>query len=429
MTLAVLIAAAFLATLSHSAPRVLHPERHDDAPAPRFGLDLEALAGMEHVLIKGYEQLFHKNQGLTLERLEEINEAIRSGNANRRHKMPEWVYTPGSDYVPYTCLSFGASTVYDWWALQLGRELPLYRNANNGREERGLNPRLIELEYFRRAQRQDPYYLLVPRLFTMDPVRRISVPIQPRGFAELLIEDRPYVAVDPVTGEKLAFHPDDVMEGRYVQLFTNRFLEGKTSQDKAELLVRGLEKWGIAYVQLEDQKNPRLTGSHTTAAIGYFCLKPGQGPFDCSRNRDESEWAESAYFIIHDSFGDFPADRPHDSFGGPAYRAVRIGSVDQALFFPHGLNAIARPSGNGSWTLHFTNRAGKAVEVLDVAIEAGSLEGAIGDEIIASVAARHYFEPDGGPRRFKFLLSELDSPGQEIPRTPRSPTYRRRVSR
>ncbi|MFA5140265.1 MAG: hypothetical protein WC728_13620 [Elusimicrobiota bacterium] len=408
--------------LRQSRP-ILRAEDDPLPPAPRFALDVGAIPPGMARTIPGYDRLFHKNQEETATWVERVNALIRAGGG----KVPEWTYDGRPNEPPFTCLSDAAGTVNDWWALQLGRELPVYTSANNGALEQGLDPRLLELKYFERAKTGDPDYFLLPGFIEKDPVRNISSPQQPRGFAELLLEDESYEVSDPVTGRKYSWDPGmSAMEGQYVQLFTNSLLRPRTPDKYAKVLAEAVEKWGIAYVQLEHTQHPRLSGAHTVAVVGYFCMEDSGQAVDCGTLKTDKDWGAKAYFMAHDSFGDFPASKPRDASGGSAYRAVRIGSIDQAIVFPHSLTVAVEPAPDepGAWVIQVTNKGGRPVQVLDITgspqVSRGPdgsyrVKGAPGEAVRVDVAAKHYFEADGKARSFALKLGQ--GPAMELVRT------------
>ncbi|MBI5211415.1 MAG: hypothetical protein HY927_15685 [Elusimicrobia bacterium] len=431
---------------SQASPSYIIRAEQDPLPAaPRFALNLSAVPEHLRSMVDGFHTLFHKNQEETQEWVDRMNVLIRAKNAGRRWgKIPEWTYDGRPNEPPWTCLSDGAGTVNDWWALQLGRSLPSYQSAVHGGREEGVDPRMLELAYLERARTGDPEYFLLPKFIEEDPVRHLAIPQQPRGYAELLIEDGGYDARDPVTDQVHRWTPGmSAMEGRYKELFVGSLLSPRTPDKYARVLAEGIEKWGIAYVQLEDVKRPRLTGAHTVAVVGYFCMEGTDRLIPCSENKSDEDWGRTAYFAVHDSFGDFPADKVRDASGGSAYRAVRISSIDQAIVFPHSLAVTARPESPGTWRVTVTNKGGRPVQVGAVRASAGGTELPVaqapdGSLLVSSAApleaslyveARHYFEADGKGRAFRLALAAGPTAGVEAVRTPRTPTYAERRAR
>ncbi|MBI5241459.1 MAG: hypothetical protein HY926_13380 [Elusimicrobia bacterium] len=430
--------------LSLAAPKrgpalnyIIRQEDEKLPPAPRYALNLSGVPPEFRHTVAGFDQLFHKNQEETKEWTDRTNALIRQRNKGRLFKMGEWKYDGRPNEPPYTCLSDAAGTVNDWWALQLGRSLPSHRNANNGSTELGLlDPRLLELKYVERGYAGGgPHYFLLPRLIDKDPVRDQAAPIQPLGYADLLIEPEAYTVEDPYTGERYSYDPSQsAMEGQYKELFSGSIFQGRTPDKYAKVLADGVEKFGIAYVQLEQTSRPRMMGAHAVAVVGYFCMEPGQKLADCAANASEKDWGEKTYFIVHDSFGDFPADKTRDASGGSAYRAVRIESIDQAIVFPHSLLVTARPyeAAANTWQVFTANKGGKPVELVAVHAQKkdgspvlvvpgpdGSMliAGAQGDQVLLAVEARHYYEPDGKARVFSLELAKGAVSALELRRT------------
>ena len=417
-------------TSARSGPNfIIKPEQLPLPPAPRYSLNLDAIPPELRHTIEGFQNLFHKNQEETKAWVDRTNALIQERNKMNGTSISDWTYDPRPDKPPFSCLSESAGTVNDWWALQLGRSLPTYQSANNGAVEVGLDPRILELEYTRRAETGKPDFFLVPRLIEKDPVRPFPAPQQPLGYAHLLTETKPYDVQDPYTGKDYRWTPDmSAMEGQYLQLFDNHPLSSNTPDRFAKVLAEGIEKWGIAYIQLELTKHPRLSGAHTVAAVGYFCMAPGQKLLPCSENKSAADWGQRTYFIIHDSFGNFPPDKPWDAEGGPAYRAVRIESIDKAIVFPHSLSVTAQPHGPGIWELSVANKGGLPVALQDlkirrpdgapvpaVAVGKGRflISGENEDTLVLEIAARHYAAPDGKARVFRLKLSNSPQAARE----------------
>lgn len=408
--------------------------------APRYALDLKAVPRRFLNIIPGYELLPHKNQEETPGWVEHVNRQIRAKNERRRSdQILEWVYDGRPNEPPFSCLSYGISTVLDWWTLQCGSELPSYRSSNHGGLERGWDPRLFELEYFYRASTKDPYYAMFSRYLPIerDPVRQNATPYSPLGYAEIAVENRAYANPDPYTDEIYRYSPGrNPLEGQYLQLFSNRLLRARTPDRYARVLAEAVDKWGIAFVQLEETKRPRAFGAHAINVIGYFCMEPDGRYLQCPDNKSEEDWGRTAYFVVHDSFGDFPADKIRDASGGSAYRAVRIGSVDEAYVFPHSLRVTARPlpGREGAWSVTVTNRCGRPMELERAQVSAGRIEsagrdgftlaGAAQTAVGLELAVKHYYEADGRPRVFRIQLDASKSTeGEEIRRTPDSKTF------
>lgn len=410
--------------------KILYSESDAPPAAPRYALDLGAVPPEFRRTIPGFEALPHKNQEETPETVDRTNALIRRYNRNRiLGKIPEWTYDGRPNEPIWTCLSHAAATSNDWWALQLGRQLPTHASISHGGVERGLDPYTLELEYFARAG-SDPDFVIPPKFIQKDPVRNTGFPYEPRGYAKLLTEG-PFDVRDPLTGETKKFTQESsAMEGEWLQLFTNSIFRGRTPAKYAKVLAEGIDRWGIAYVQLEHTDKPRLPGAHAVAVVGFFCMEPGERLIHCSQNRTDDDWGRTAYFIAHDTFGEFPASQPRTGNSASTYRAVQIGSIDQAIVFPHGLRVTVAPKAGvpGVWTLSVTNQGGVAVPVTglkaldsagnDVAVLAeadGSsyLQGRAGDAVRLYVEAPHYRHRDGRGRGFEATLAA--SPVAAVP--------------
>jgi hypothetical protein len=286
----------------------------------------------------------------------------------------------------------------------------------------------LELEYMARNALGDVRYVLMGKESDLgtDPDRHVPIPYQPLAYAEILTGKKSFANIDPYTGDKHVYNAaDGAMEGSKVSLFTNRVLEPQTSSDHARQLAEALEKWGVVYAQMEMPRNSqRLPGSHAVLVVGYFCMteEAGQRAVSCAQNKTDEDWARTAYFIVHDSFGDFPPSRDFDADGGPAYRAVPIRSIDQAVAFPHGLDVLVRPQAGARdrWELAIANKAGRPVNVISVeclsegcSVERTSSGGFLlsapaGSRPRLAVKARHYFSPKGAARVFRLKLDPID---------------------
>jgi hypothetical protein len=221
-------------------------------------------------------------------------------------------------------LSYTAASVADWWALELGRELGTYTSFAHGREEQGYNPRKLELRYRKRA-RIHPFAYGLIRWVDRCPVSGASVPIRPKGFAQLLVDDRPDVIADRIDGTVFEYRPGDYpMENQWFALVNKNW-------DKAEVeakLLQGLRDYGPLVVQFEMPKQHFLFGTHTALLVGHGKLPDGR-----------------VALICHDSFGNFPKSHVQDAAGAGAYRYIYANEVDEALAFPHQIKAVAVRNG------------------------------------------------------------------------------------
>jgi hypothetical protein len=403
--------------------KILYAESDTPPAAPRFALDLSAVPVEFRHTVNGFEKLFHKNQEETPEQIGKINQNIRKYNSGRTFgKIPEWTYDGRPNEPIWTCLSHAAATSNDWWSQELGREIGSHESLSHGGTEKGLDPRTLELEYFKRRNSEDPDYVVPPAFIQKDPIRNTGFPYEPRGFAKLLTEGDSFTSTDPATGKKHSFQAEDSsMEGEWKQLFTNSVLRDRTPAKYAKVLAEGLKKYGIAYVQLEHTEHPRWPGAHAVVVVGYFCMEAQEELIDCATNQTDEDWGRTTYFIAHDTFGDFPASQARTGNSASTYRAVRITSIDQAIVFPHGLRVVAAPAKGtpGIWTIQVLNKGGRPVEVLslkalgesdiEVPVELNAqgqfqVSGNPGDSLRIYVEARHYFSKDGRGRAFTLRL-------------------------
>ena len=285
-------------------------------------------------LIDHWKQLPHKNQEESKERVDAVN---------ARLGRPAWKYDPTPNHSVYECLSYGASTIADWWAVEYGWKPGTYSSYSHGRAESGFNPRKLELRYRHRFKTNPINYAMVGiKPEDRCPVTGEWVPITPGGFARLLVENDKESLVDPVDGVTFTYAGTDYpLEGKWVSVIGKNWNK-KNAERK---LIQAVRDFGPLYVQFEMPGKHFLFGTHGPVVIGYGKAPNGK-----------------TAFIVHDSYGDFPKDHQQDKDGANAYRYVVAEEIDEAFAFPHRPVVCAVRATNGV-VVKITNRAGKPLRV------------------------------------------------------------------
>ncbi len=288
----------------------------------------------EVVLLDHWKQLPHKNQEESKARVDEVNAKL--GRA-------AWKYDPTPNHSVYECLSYGASTIADWWALEMGWKLDRYKSYAHGGTEQGFNPRKLEVRYRHRTRSNPLHYAQVGiRAEDRCPVTGEWVPIRPSGYARLLVEREPDSIVDPVDGITHVYKSTDYpMEGEwYWVVAKNHDKKGVEAK-----LKQALADHGPLYVQFEIPNKHLLFGTHGPVVIGWGKLASG-----------------ATVFICHDSYGNFDKTHQQDDRGANAYRYVTANEIDEAIVFPHRPVVRAVRAGEGV-RVSFLNRAGHPLRV------------------------------------------------------------------
>lgn len=286
----------------------------------------------ERYLVSHWKSLPHKNQEETAARCDQVN--AKAGK-------PIWKYDPTPNTPLYACLSYGASTMADWWAQELGWKLPTYVSYTNGSVEQGFNPRKLEVRYRKRAKWNLLVYAMA-RWTDHDPITGEPVPIRPKGYARLLTDDDEETLGDKIDGRSFAYKATDYpMEGDWFAVVSKNW-----NRDSVEAkLKQAVRDYGPLYVQFEIPGKHYLFGTHAPVVIGYGKLPSGK-----------------TVFICHDSFGNFPKTKKQDGEGAAAYRYVSAEEIDEAIVFPHRpvATCVAVVGGKG---IRFANRAGRPLAV------------------------------------------------------------------
>lgn len=223
------------------------------------------------------------------------------------------------------CLSYAASSVADWWNLQLGFTLPPYRNFISGLTEYGWDPRLLEMLYYQHNDGHKVRFWMAP--FGKDRVTGEKIPWSIKAYAELLWHTGKVDIVDRLDKNR---RWRTAREGFHMDLLPVRIFKGPT-KDKGARIKEGLKRFGALLAQhttrfTDNIPNPVLA-AHAVLLVGWF-------------NRDGADW-----FVYQESFGPNGAGYLEDSVGGPMYRAMPAKLFYQAWGFPHTLRADVHRKG------------------------------------------------------------------------------------
>lgn len=285
-------------------------------------------------LIKNWRKIPSKNQEETLAQVNWVNKMAGA---------KVWKYNPKSNRPVWACLSFGSSSVADWWAMELGRKLNSYKSLVNGKIERGYNPRKLEAIYMKRSKTDFKSYWYVPKAGL---IRKLASPNNPVGYAKILTDRAFEKAKDPtIPGVEFNLKSDDYpMEKMWKSV-----LDGK-KRHNSNLLIDAIRNHGPLLCQLELDLVNFLPGAHTPILIGYGITKKDP---------------RKIVFIIHDSYGNHPSDYKQDEHGGSLYRYVPAHKIDEAIAFPHLARVYYKRFAN-KVVLRFSNSANLPVKVKGV---------------------------------------------------------------
>ncbi|MFZ2955741.1 MAG: hypothetical protein WA705_02445 [Candidatus Ozemobacteraceae bacterium] len=344
-------------------------------------------------LIDHWKVLPHKNQEESKERVDQVNTKLG---------RPAWKYDPTPNKSVYECLSYGASTVADWWAAEYGWKPESYTSYTHGGKETGFNPRKLELRYRHRSKMNPLQYPLVGiKADDRCPVTGEWVPITPAGFARLLVESDPDSLVDPIDGVTFTYAGGNYpFEGKWVSIIGKNWNK-KNAEQK---LIQAIRDFGPLYIQFEMPNKHFLFGTHGPVVIGY------------------GKVSTSTVFIVHDSYGDFPKEHKQDDKGANAYRYIVADEIDEAFGFPHRpvVRAVRSPKGIQVSIMNLSGKplhvrrirwidaAGKEQE-MDMSSRSSYLAPASAVKektITVSVEADYYMDEDGAAQRVTVPIVE-----------------------
>ena len=320
------------------------------APAAVFGGWLPERTGPDSVpcdletdfkevfLLRNWQKLPHKNQEESQARVNEVNSIIKKG---------KWSYVKLLPVL--ACLSFAASTIADWWAMEYGWEQGSYENFYNGYQEEGFNPRELEVVYLKRAKEN---WFKYPIVQIPDRVHKKPFPASNPGFARLLTDQPEGTIQDPILpGISYSYTKGKYpIESKWLRV--RRKL--KSNERFTKELVKLLHSHGPMLTQIEFRKLIRaiMPGVHGVVIIGYG--KPKANP-------------DETVFIIQDSYGDHPKDYGIQVEGGPSYKFIKAKYLQSVVVFPHKPKIEVTQIGE-NYSLRILNRARKPLKVSKLAV-------------------------------------------------------------
>jgi len=122
----------------------------------------------------------------------QLSNASWSQEVNQNYNPIQGNWSVEDNWISPKCLSFGASSVNDWFSLNIGRPLYNYQNYINNRSEQGSNPRELEIVYYYRSNllgiygEYFGYYQMVPSFEEKDRVTHEKIPRNPEGYLQIL---------------------------------------------------------------------------------------------------------------------------------------------------------------------------------------------------------------------------------------------------
>ncbi len=265
---------------------------------------------------------------------------------NKTHDQ-NWRFHPEIRIGSFKCMSFAASTVCDWWNLELGikGEFPEYRNFTHGLIERGERPRALEAQYYYRRELGESHFRLLSKLIKTDPLTREHIAMDPAGYCKILanpLPPRDYP--DPLLGAEFASYKgksDYGMDGEWIELFDVNIVGGY--EKNTAILKSALHKHGIVYAGVENVV-PIGWAIHVVCIVGYG-------------EKDGKTW-----FVYRESFGHPEHSKPETT--EPAYRIAIANRFNDAYCFPHRLRCKIEPDEhNGAYNLEVRNSKGKLVDL------------------------------------------------------------------
>ncbi len=292
----------------------------------------------EVFLVPNWEKLPHKCQEESRERVNEVNSLI---------EKKKWSYV--KPFPVLACLSFAASTIADWWAIEYGWAQESYENFYHGRTESGFNPRELEVAYLNRSRKDWSHYPIVP---VPDLVHKRPFPASNRGYARVLSEQNDETLADPIL-PSLSY---SYSRNKYpIESTWLRFTRNFKSNDRfTRELISIIRSHGPMLTHIEYNKLLKaiLPAVHGVVIVGYG--KPSASP-------------DETVFIFQDSYGDHPKDYGVQAEGGASYKYLKARYLESVIVFPHKPTVTATRNGN-KIALKITNKAGRPLKINQLAI-------------------------------------------------------------
>ncbi|MBS3092301.1 hypothetical protein J4466_02670 [Candidatus Pacearchaeota archaeon] len=203
------------------------------------------------------------------------------------------------------CLSYGASTVADWWNIILGSPVSQsYKNFVRGETEYGLNPRELETLYHNIYP--DNWadcgciicYADILGIGLYDPITKERIPYCISGYAKILTNTPNFDNLDDPEIPGNADFQYNTWDNKY--RIDNYYLLNKDSNYAT--IDEYLRQYGIIYVQMKDTIIS-VFPVHTVAMVGYGKLNGND------------------ILIIH------------DSYGNSSYKAITNSEIATSLIY------------------------------------------------------------------------------------------------
>ena len=221
------------------------------------------------------------------------------------------------DAISYKCLSYGASSVNDWFNLQYGIPMREYKSFIHGEGENGTNPRFLEAIYHER-EGNNLYYSYTPWYSwfvgaNRCPISNERIPYRLDGFADILMAPASDWVdhADPKLSNPKEFNYTYVDERYNVGNFREIPIDLFQNAEDENRIMENLEKYGSLLSYTE--KLGSSINVHSVAIVGH------------------GEDGEGIYFIAHDNYG------TGGSGDYSEYKKLYIEDIDQAFaFIPKG---------------------------------------------------------------------------------------------
>lgn len=212
--------------------------------------------------IKDYDRLPFKWQKSNATWSEYINDNYNPADG-------DWLEE--DDTYGLKCLSYGASTVNDWYAILNGIPLLPFQDFMNNQTEIGTNPRELESIYYSRLTGMiSGNYNYVPRNFKTDFTTNETIIHGLKGYLDLLIN--PPLNWSDVQDSNLGSnYLHTVLSSNYLQGYN--YVPISTNE---ESFKSNFKRYGVIYARMQGSDNSswlnyllQKVGDHTVALVGY----------------------------------------------------------------------------------------------------------------------------------------------------------------
>jgi len=249
---------------------------------------------------------------------------------------PAWVHNPERRMGHYKCMSLSAATVIDWHTIDSGLPLGSYTSWLSGEEERGIDHRIIDSLYYKKAAQKefsDDYPLLTLEL---DPVERTPISYAIPAFSEIIsltLRERSNTLVK-VADHGLADVTHELDLSGLPKLKTVKLFDYQASykvradsSHHTKALKQALHKYGPVFAGVR-VRFASSGGVITNNSIGRLSVPgmSGHGVVIVGYVEQDNE----TYFIYRETFGKYDYTSPQ---GGPAYRIYPAHAFNEAYAF------------------------------------------------------------------------------------------------